>query len=462
MRVLVTIAHHGTKNRRFLLRMIDSFEQMAHDVDVVVVCEEPKNLREEIEQVVGLPTDDPWSLPFAHRRVFVDRANDYDLFVYSEDDTLIEQRHLDSFVEIQSVLPDDLITGFMRYEEYPDGTRSYSTIHSRYRWLPSSACRIGGMVFARFTNDHSACYALTSEQLERAIASGGFVVDPHSGRYDMLVTAATDVYTQCGMTKYTCIDRIEDQLVHHMPNVYLDKLGVAEPSFVSQLEALRALADAGPVREFIVPETATPDAYWDRHCFTNPPRDLMDLFLARPASRVLNIGGTTGDLEVALQGMGHVVSSIPADPVFARVLNGRGVDTIAALSVKGPPMNGPFDYVLAIDALPYLRDPIDVLRTVRRMLANEGRVVVTVPDHRRYWLRNHVPGAKHVPIPAGHAEEGVNRTDPRVIRAWLATAGLDILHLSHRRATRREPFGSGGQGARLRGNVVVGVAAAPR
>ena len=462
LRVLVAIAHHGVKNRPFLLRMLETFAHMEHDVDVVVVCEEPKDLPDHVEQVVGLPSEDPWSLPFAHRQVFIERAEEYDLFVYSEDDTLIEQRHLDSFVALQSRLPGDMITGFMRFEEHPDGARSYCTIHSHYRWLPTSVRRIAGLTFARFTNDHAACYALTRDQLKRAIASGGFVVEPHSGRYDMLVTAATDVYTQCGMTKFLCVEKIDDQLVHHMPNVYLGKLGVGEESFRSQLEALRVLTDQEPVRALVVPETATADAFWDRHSFPNPPIDLIQSFQERPARRVLNIGGTTGDLEVALQGMGHVVTAVPADPVFARVLSDRGVETIPWSSFEEGAVEGKFDHVLAIDVLPYLPEPVGFLVEVQRRLACAGRLVVSVPDHLRYQLRNQVQRRKRVSTPFGFAEDGVHRTDPRVLRDWLQTAGLKTLHLGHRSATRREPFGSGGPRGKLTGNVVVAVAAAPR
>ena len=458
VRVLVAIAHHGTKNRPFLLRMLQSFDRMEHDVDVVVVCEEPKDLPAEVEQVVGLPSDDPWSLPFAHRPIFIERANDYDLFVYSEDDTLIEQAHLDRFVELQRLLPDDMITGFMRFEVHPDGSHSYCTIHSHYRWLPLSVRRFDELTFARFTNDHAACYALTRHQLQVAIASGGFVVEPHAGRYDMLVSAATDVYTQCGLTKYLCIDHIEDQLVHHMPNVYLGKLGVDESSLRSQLQALVELLGDGTADEFLVPETTTPDAFWDRHSFPNRPDELVRSYESRPARRVLSIGGTTGDLEAALQELGHCVTAVAADLVFDRVLADRGVETLPSASLNKTPVNERFEHVLAIDVLPYVADPVSFLSMVRRQLADAGRVLLTVPDHRRYRLRNRVQSSKRVSTPVSFAQDGVHPTEPRVLRDWLRMADFEVLHLSHRNATRREPFGSGSWRSALDGNVVVAVA----
>ena len=460
MRVLVAIAHHGFKNRPHLLRMLETFAEMTHDVDVVVVCEEPKDLPPHVEQVVGLPTSDPWSLPFAHRPIFVERADDYDLFVYSEDDTLIEQRHLDTFVELQGHLPDDVITGFMRFEEYPDGKRSYCTVHSHYRWLPNSAQVVDGLTFARFTNEHAACYALTQEQLRRAIASGGFLVEPHAGRYDMLVSAATDVYTRCGMTKYFCVDMIEDHLVHHMPNVYLGKLGVGEEVFQSQLRALRSLADQGTNHravELFSPETRTPDAFWDRHSFASLPTPLLTS-LTGSSRRILNVGATTGDLEVALQHLGHEVSSVPMDAVFRHVLESRDINTLPMSIPDAASTDARFDHVLMIDVLPYLEEPVTALRSLRHLLTADGRILASVPDHRRYHARNLMRRQGRVSVPRAFARDGIHFTSPPVLRRWMDDAGLQVQHMRHRRATRRDPIGSDGWMSRPIGNVLLAVA----
>jgi hypothetical protein len=50
-------------------------------------------------------------------------------------------------------------------------------------------------VCADLANDHSARFMLTCQQLQRAIRSGGFLVAPHRGRYDLAVTATTHPYT---------------------------------------------------------------------------------------------------------------------------------------------------------------------------------------------------------------------------------------------------------------------------
>ena len=66
--------------------------------------------------MVGLPTKDPWSLPFGYKTIFGERMSQYDLFIYSEDDTLITERNIDAFVKVTKILPEEYIAGFIRHE----------------------------------------------------------------------------------------------------------------------------------------------------------------------------------------------------------------------------------------------------------------------------------------------------------------------------------------------------------
>lgn len=457
MRILVAIAHHGSKNRRYFLHMLDSFRSMDHEVDVVALCEEAKDLPGDVEQLVGLPSKNPWSLPFAHRKLFADRRDAYDLFLYSEDDTLIEQRHLDTFVALNAQLPEHLIPGFMRFEVAPGGNRSYCTVHSFYRWDPASTFRSGNLAFARFTNDHSACYALTRPQLDRALASGGFLVQPHQGRYDMLVSAATDVYTNCGFKKVLCVDRIEDQLVHHMPNVYLGRMGVDEATFRVQLDELRRLAGTTSLPDqLLIPETRLESRFWDRHSFPRVTHVLPKFLPSQPV-RILSVGTSSGELEERLVELGHDVAAIPTDPLFSSVLEKRGIDHLDSRMPTEDSLReaGTFDLVLAFDLLPYIADPVALLARLRMSLGRSGELIATVPDHRRYAARNLVPGAERVTLPRAFGADGMHRTDGTVLRGWLRASGFEIDEFRHRSTTRSEPIGTGGLPARIRGNTLL-------
>lgn len=457
-RVLAVIAHYGSKNRPYLDEMLASFRAMRDNVTVVVVSEAPKDLTGDVSVQIGLPTKDPWSLPFAHRNVMADRRHEYDLFLYAEDDTLIEQRHLDAHVELSCVLPNDRIPGLQRFELWESGERSYCSVHSHYRWEPGSVERHGGYVFAHLTNDHGAAFMLTREQLDRAIASGGFLVAPHEGDYDMLVSAATDVYTQCGMRKVFCLERIEDQLVHHLPDVYLGQLGISEDAFKVQLDSLLGIAEGanGSIQLFD-PIVNLNTRMWDRHSFPAPSPGLVDLMPPR-GQTVLSVGTASGAPEGELVRAGYDVIGVPVDDVLAAVARLHGVATREPdISPSGlRDLVGQLDVVLCLDVLGYLPDPRCVLQTLRELLSDDGELVATVPDHDRYALRNRVRRpSRRTPLPTTVSECGLARSNAAWLRRLLKEAGFHDIRVSRRRASSRDPVGAGQVGQRWLGNTLL-------
>ena len=117
MKILIAIANYGTKNARYLEKVLDEYRSMTRfPLDIVVLSNIPKDLGPGVEVIVGLPTKDPWSLPFGHKALFAERMQQYDLFIYSEDDTLITERNIDAFITMTKILPEKYIAGFLRYE----------------------------------------------------------------------------------------------------------------------------------------------------------------------------------------------------------------------------------------------------------------------------------------------------------------------------------------------------------
>ena len=116
-RVLVAIASYGRGNDRYLAQLGDEYRTMSFDVEIVVLSNIDKNLGPDVETRVGLPSKNPWSLPFAHRKLFAERAETYGLFVYAEDDILITEAHLRAFLEVTADLGDDELAGILRIDK---------------------------------------------------------------------------------------------------------------------------------------------------------------------------------------------------------------------------------------------------------------------------------------------------------------------------------------------------------
>jgi SAM-dependent methyltransferase len=432
VRVLVAIPSYGMKNHVYLERLLDEYRAMTHNVDIVVPSDIPRDLGPKVEVVIGSPAKDPWSLPFAHKQILADRLDDYDLFIYSEDDTLIQQRHIDAFLEMTEILPADRIAGFLRYEEDAAGRRYCSTMHSAFHWLPGSVQSAGSCVFAHFTNEHAAAYLLTQDQLRRAIASGGFLVPPHRGRYDLPCTASTDPYTQCGFAKVICLSRFEDFLLHHMPGTYLGIMGVPLDEARAQVQALLRCADHRELRAELFPGVSKLNTTkWDKQYYERPREEVLAA-VPQNARQVLSVGCGAGSTEAALVRRNVRVVGMPMDTVIAESAKLRGIEvtppdfTLAFEQLTGQR----FDCVLLVHVLQYVRDPAGLLARCADLLHDTGRLVIVVPNfnfiryrlerclHRRGWGDSDA-----------FERIGIHRTTARRLRQWVSCKGLSLTQI---------------------------------
>src|SRR4051812_20376066 len=121
IRMLVALTSYGTANDNYLSRLIEEYRSMPFDVDIVVLSNLSKVPAPDIEVLVGFPGKNPWSLPFPHKKVFAERLEHYDFFVYSEDDMLMTETNLRALMKVNEVLRDDEIAGFLRSEKGQNG-----------------------------------------------------------------------------------------------------------------------------------------------------------------------------------------------------------------------------------------------------------------------------------------------------------------------------------------------------
>ncbi len=436
-RVLVAIANHGTKNQHFLERLLAEYRSMEHhDVNIVVLSNIPKDLGPDIEVKVGLPITDPWSLPFGYKELFVRRATDYDLFIYTEDDTLVTEANIQAFEEESRNLPDDCIVGFMRYEIAPDGSRYYSSMHSHFHWDPRSLMRVGDSLFAHHTNEHAACFMLTREQLHKAIVSGGFLLPPRRDRYDMLVTAATDPYTHCGMKKMICISRLDDFCLHHLPNVYCGKLGLEADLCKREIECLASIAQEGNVGamgSLFEPYPLRDGDRWNKKYYEAPREDVLDL-VPRDARKVLSVGCGCGSTEERLVKRGLEVVGIPLDSIIRTTAASKGITMLPPdFDLASKQLSGQrFDCILMQDILQQLPCPSTIIKLFHGFLRHDGVLLISVPNWNHIGtlgLRLTAQGRKTLECRATDEHEGVQRTTRICVTRWLRQNGFR--HVKH-------------------------------
>ena len=148
------------------------------------------------------------------------------------------------------------------------------------------------------------------------------------------------------------------------------------------------LADAGVVDGQMGPPMQDGRVHW---AYDNP-RDEVTVLVPPGATRVLDVGCSTGVMADALRRRGHEVTGIEFDPDLAALAGPRTdhliIGDVEALAGRGDDPGGPFDCVVLADVLEHLRDPWTVSRWAARLLTPEGCLVISVPNIRHaetFW-----------------------------------------------------------------------------
>jgi 2-polyprenyl-3-methyl-5-hydroxy-6-metoxy-1,4-benzoquinol methylase len=385
LRLLVTICNYGTKGLPSLRRVIGNYQTFSMHVDIVVVSEAPKDLGREVKVLVGLPSKDPWSLPFRHKQVLADNVENYDLFIYSEDDVLISEETIQAFLRASAKLTPDEIPGLLLYENDKNGVVWLNGFYKHFHWIPNSVRKRGEFMVAEFTNAHSACYLLTQAQLRRAIASGGYLRGPCEGLYDLLCTAATDPYTNCGLKRVICISHVEEFLVHHLPDLYPGKGGIPLPKLREQIQTLGDIAKGThPACSLFDIRPKFWHFRWQKDYYEEARPELLQL-VPSEAKSILSIGAGAGALEKVLKARGAHVTALPLDSVSGAALSNLGVEVVYATWEDAPQQlaGRAFDCVILTNLLHLVSKPSALIEGSLRWVSETGTLILGGPNFGR-------------------------------------------------------------------------------
>jgi hypothetical protein len=197
-------------------------------IDEVTLFEKPTGIRSLNDFLVKKKWGKKWSgrmfsfklLPMTCRKKIDEEAMNYDYFIFSENDQLWLEAHMDKFIFYESILPENRIAGLIRYEISDEG-RFYPEYHRDYDWDFSSVEKYDNLLFAHFTNVHQASFLISKRQLLKIKENYDFGNFLSSDHYRLMPKANTDIYQYAGMKKLICISEFEQNLSHHLPNLYI-------------------------------------------------------------------------------------------------------------------------------------------------------------------------------------------------------------------------------------------------
>ena len=220
-RILAVLVNYGDEQLNYLQQVVTSLKNFEkYQVSVVVNSNIPLEI-EGVDYVNVLELENYQLLPLTCKQVLWYYKDEFDIFIFGENDHLFLEHHIDKYLEYESILPRDRIAGLIQYEENETG-KYYPAYHAHYDWDYNSVEEYGGKKFAHFNNLHQATFILTKDQLLSIGEQHDFTQFFGQSHYSVKCKVNTDIYQFCGMKKMICVSDFEDSLIHHLPNIYIN------------------------------------------------------------------------------------------------------------------------------------------------------------------------------------------------------------------------------------------------
>lgn len=239
MRVLIGITSYGTYHAGYLDRVLAEYASWPVDHRVLVFSESWKNLGQRAICVVKDQLQSSLDLTWAHRERFAQQQDDYDYFLYAEDDILVSHKNIVAWLVANEILGDGACVPALFVKETAlDGRVNYPQAHLPFGWTGEIA-EIAGHRFRRFSNVHPACCLLSQKQLKIAIASGRYVAEAHgNGPYAVREMACSGAFVECGLASTVDLTMFDDLTVEHLPANYFGVLGTSRERMKQEVTAM--------------------------------------------------------------------------------------------------------------------------------------------------------------------------------------------------------------------------------
>lgn len=243
--ILVVLVNYGVEQLSYLDRIIAEFRSFKNYKVKIVVNSNIYLANRNIDKLNVIELDDYQLLPMTCRRVIWENRKEFDIFIYGENDHLMLEKHIDKHLEYAEILPRNRISGLLQYEINETG-RYFPGYHFDFEWDFKKVEIYDGKIFAHFSNLHQASFILTRNQLLKVGQRFNFNVQVNEktllsrlfrkvrglmtlslerqNKYSVKCKVNTDIYKYGGMKKLICITDFEDNLIHHLPNIYIDGL----------------------------------------------------------------------------------------------------------------------------------------------------------------------------------------------------------------------------------------------
>lgn len=242
-------------------------------------------------------------------------------------------------------------------------------------------------------------------------------------------TAATDPYTSCGFRKVICVSALEDFLIRHMSNAYVNVHGISLASFKEQVQVLMDIANrVHPVSTLCEVESPMPHFKWSKSYYEEPSEELLKA-VPGDAKSILSIGCGWGATEAKLKQHGAQVTAIPLDSVIGATAARQGIEVVyGTLDECLWNLGGRrFDCVFISKLLHLQSNPGRLLEQCSGFVREGGTLVISGPNFDRIpTLLKRTFGMKDYRKLRSFDRSGISVCGPRTLARHVRNAGLRV------------------------------------
>jgi hypothetical protein len=223
-KILFVLVNYGFEQLHFLKQITQEIKSFKKYESRIIVHSNVHIADQNIDEIIIFDNLNNYQLlPLTCRNSIKKNINKYDLYVYGENDHLFLEHHFDKFLEYSKIIPEDRITGLIQYEANSENNLYYPAFFKKFDWDYTTVEEYDGKKFAHFKNIHQASFIINNNQLNRISKKYDFAnFFGDSPEYSVKCRVNTDIYKFCDMKKMICISDFKDNLIHHLPNVYID------------------------------------------------------------------------------------------------------------------------------------------------------------------------------------------------------------------------------------------------
>jgi 2-polyprenyl-3-methyl-5-hydroxy-6-metoxy-1,4-benzoquinol methylase len=104
--------------------------------------------------------------------------------------------------------------------------------------------------------------------------------------------------------------------------------------------------------------------------------------------KILEVGGGTGYIAAQLQSKGYLIELSDIHMNGLEFAKYRGINQIYQFNLYSPPFENEFDLICLFDVLEHQKDDMLAMECLKKMLKQNGKILITVPSHQWLWNRD--------------------------------------------------------------------------